>query len=159
MTRDWVLVEWAAMANRNQLRDVPLTFQCGGLVLCGTLISGREYFEGVGALAVEGMHAAHRPPEVAEAFASLYRKHADHDVEDIGGADHERDEPAYLHLKDAHVLCAGPGGDLAAVLDVPYWRAKIEAVDGCLLGAGVQRLPRSSAQASGDEDPREERED
>jgi hypothetical protein len=159
MTRDWVLVEWAAMANRNQLRDVSLTFQCGGLVLCGTLISEREYFEGIGALAVEGMRAAQRPPEVADAFASLYRKHADRSATATGGADQEGDEPAHLHLKDAHVLCAGPGGDLAAALDVPYWRAKIEAVDGCLLGAAVQHLPRSSALASGDEDPREERED
>ncbi len=158
MTRDWVLVEWAAMANQGQLRDVQITFQCGGLVLCGTLISGRQYFEGIGALAVEGMRMAHRPSEVTQSFAKLYEQHAKRHTAE-GDADAERDEPGYLHLKDVQVLCGGPGGDLACMLDVPFWRAKIEAIDGFLLGAAVQHLPRSSVQASGDEDPREERED
>jgi hypothetical protein len=159
MTRDWVLVEWAGLANRGQLRNVQVTFQSGGLVLCGTLIGGREYFEGIGQLAVAGLRAAESAGDVTEAFADLYASHAAHYPLEDTPAHRESEGPEYMHFKDVHLLI---GGDLVGrtlPLDIPYWRVKIEAVEGFLLGGSVQHLPVSSVPPSGDEEPTADRDD
>jgi hypothetical protein len=154
LSRDWVLVEWAAMANRGQLRDVEVTFQCGGLVLCGTLISGREYFEGIGRLAVAGLREAERSVDVTDAFAELFAEHAARQSQgEVGG-----EGPEYLHFKDVQLLLGCQNDDASATLEVPYWRVRIETVEGFLLGGAIRRLPRSSVAGGSDEDRAVERE-
>lgn len=159
MTRDWVLVEWAALANRGQLGDVQMTFQSGGLVLCGTLIGGREYFEGVGRLATEGMHEADRARDVTDAFASLYAAHASNYTLAESHPTAEIEGPQFLHFKDVQVLLANMPYARPCPLEVPFWRTKIEAVDGFLLGGSIQHLPVSTAPATGDEAPTADRDD
>src|SRR5579859_890406 len=149
MTRDWVLEEWAELANRSQLRNVQVTFQCGGLVLCGTLIGGREYFEGIGRLAVAGLREAESAREVTEAFASLYASHAAHYPPADAAQRQESEGPEYMHFKDMHVLFGGDMIVRTPPLGIPFWRVKIEAVDGFLLGGSIQQLPVSSAPPSG----------
>ena len=159
MTRDWVLVEWAELANRGQLRNVQVTFQSGGLVLCGTLIGGREYFEGIGQLAVAGLREAESAGDVTEAFEGLSASHAAHYPPGDARAHREPEGPEYMHFKDVHLLA---GGDLigrAPPLELPYWRVKIAAVEGFLLGGSIQHLPVSSAPLSGDEEPNADRDD
>src|SRR5690242_20872888 len=147
MAKDWVLVQWADLANRGRLRDVDITFQCGGLVLCGTLIGARDYFEGVGQRAIAGQReAVGGRPEIIEAFQGLYRSYTER-------AAPERDnlDPDHLHFRDVQILFGHETASRSPVLEIPFWRVRIDAVDGFVLAGSIAQLPVSTVVGPVDE--------
>lgn len=155
MALDWVLVQWADLANRDHLRDVQMTFQCGGLVLCGTLIGAREYFEGVGQRAVAGQREAPGgSPEIIEAFQRLYHSYAERT-----GTAGDALEPDHLHFRDVRMLFGHETASRSPALEVPFWRVRIAAVDGYLLAGSIAHLPVSTTASAGDEEPNADKDD
>jgi hypothetical protein len=151
MIKDWVLVTWAERANSGELVDMELTFQSGGLLCCGTLISGREYFERIQAMVTAGMAQAQRTEEAIRSVSALYQEHAAHyarrqergawtehpatSPEESSGAD-------FIHFKDVNVLFGQTTAQIPAFA-IPLWRTKIASIDGFVLGGSIAQLPRS----------------
>lgn len=119
---DWFLVELVRRANRGDF-SIGLTLCVGGVVVSGTLVSGREYFEGF----AEAVAAAARDPAVAERAREFFRRPAALYAAEPEGPDAAGEDgpPAYIHLKDARFSPEGPG---------VHWRGRLAAVDGFALG-------------------------
>jgi hypothetical protein len=125
------------------------------LVLCGTLIGARDYFEGVGQRAVAGQRAAPGGgPEIIEAFQGLYRSYAERT-----GPGRDTLEPDHLHFRDVQVLFGHEAASRSPALEIPFWRVRIEAVDGFVLAGSIAHLPVSTVARAGDEEPNADRDD
>lgn len=124
---DWVLRSLVKSVNESGLL-VGITLTVGGMLVTGTLVGGREYFEDfadkVAASAEDDAGAA----QVQAIFADL-------------GAIYDRDPepgeplPSYIHLKDVRFF--SPSGQCLPDHDGAWWRGRIDSVQGFMLGRVV----------------------
>ncbi len=128
---DWFLEDLVRRANENGL-SLGLTLCVGGGLVSGALIGGREYFEGFAdevASRVADPEVARRAREFFRSPAALYREE--------GGPGRAKasslvDPLSYIHLKAVRFLTAG--GEPIPGKHGGYWRGKLSAVDGFVLG-------------------------
>jgi hypothetical protein len=125
-------VELVRRANTGGL-SLGLTLCVGGVLVSGALIGGREYFEGFAddvATAVADPTIAGKVREFFRSPAAMYRQEEGRAGEAI---DPEMAEPlSYIHLKRPRFLTAN--GKPIPGKNGNYWRGKLSAVDGFVLG-------------------------
>ncbi len=127
---DWFLAELVRRANDGGL-SIGITLCVGGTLVSGSLIGGRAYFEGF----AENVAAAATDAETAErarAFfrgpAAMYRSE-ERRLRDVAA---DPEPLAYIHLEDARFFTVA--GDPIPGNHGVYWRGKLSAVDGFVLG-------------------------
>jgi hypothetical protein len=120
---DWFLRELINMVNWGRV-SLPVTFSVGGLLITGELVSGQQYFDsfaedfkiGADIDSEEAETARVRFSEILRRFGTLYP------------SKHTEGEP-FLHLRNARIIQTGiaqPSG--------VWWRGRLDAVDGFILG-------------------------
>ena len=129
---DWFLAELVRRANEGGL-SLGLTLCVGGGLVSGALIGGREYFEGFAgdvASSVADATVAHKVREFFRSPAALYQP--DEGLPDGAKASSLADPLSYIHLKAARFFT--PSGAPIPGSCGGYWRGKLSAVDGFVLG-------------------------
>ncbi len=137
---DWFLAELVRRANEGGL-SIEVTLCVGGTLVSGWLIGGRDYFEGLAenvAAAAMDSETAGRARAFLRSPAAMY--HLDADGRREVAADPE--PLAYIHLEDARFFTAA-GLPVSASQGV-YWRGRLSAIDGFVLGAPRAPVPRPS---------------
>jgi hypothetical protein len=144
---DVVLSELVGICDDSDF-SMAVSVQVGGYLISGVLVSIVDYFRGLAGV-VRGA-GGEAPQQALAAVAGLF----DH----LGGEQQARrgrrltllqDEnapvepddrirPAYLHLRDAHLI--GPTGEIATI---PFWRGRLDHVDAFWLGSLTIRASQS----------------
>lgn len=127
---DWFLQSLISLVNNRPHVHIDVALMVGGLVVTGTLVSGRTYFLEFARQFAEGFgfndHSARQA-----AYASV----AEH-AERFGNRneDDSEDPPAYIHLLDPRF--AGQGAEEYAD-GARLWRGRVGSVDGFHLATGM----------------------
>jgi hypothetical protein len=133
---DWFLQQLVDLAN-DELAKFSITLHSGGLVITGTLISGRTYFREWADEVAQSMVGANTQGtewlrELLARFGDIYpdrpldeRFEAGEDVQLPRGTH-------YIHLRDARFLL---GAELVPTNRPVLWRGRLAEVDGFILGA------------------------
>lgn len=130
---DWMLARVIAFADNYRIEQ-SITLFCGGVIISGIVISGREYCRGlaetVRGYPVFGGKEAGDGPLLTAVMAEAYRRfEAEYPPFELESEDPPR-FPDHIHLRDARIVTPGqspkpPEGML--------WRGKMTAVDGFTL--------------------------
>ena len=117
--------------------ELGITLFAGGMIITGTLISGRKYFE---ANAQEFRDAGGEMNELfAGLLSSIAKKYPgvpeteDEAVATLKGNDPRDRRRAWIHLKDAHIVVQGPG-TLLLPTNGCLWRGSLHSIDGYTFG-------------------------
>ena len=127
--RDWFLQQLVSLANRGT--GVQVTLVVGGSMVSGTLIGGKQYFEGV------GKTLASATVNDAGGFSGDLQKQIASSYAGLGEQAYAEERPAmslgFVHLRDASVW--------HGETHTPHslWRVRLSAVDGFSLGALVKK--------------------
>jgi hypothetical protein len=129
---DWFLAELVRRANEGGL-SLGLTLCVGGGLVSGVLIGGREYFEGFAGDVASGV----ADPTVARKVREFFRSPAALYQPEEGCPGGARvsslaDPLSYIHLKAVRFFTAS--GEPIPGSYGGYWRGKLSAVDGFVLG-------------------------
>lgn len=121
--KDWFLQDLIEIANSGKMTfDVTLTV--GGFLVSGTLIGGKEYFEGFGEEFSFGLKGG-----AAEKVKSAFAKNG----EMYAPSATPSSSPNYIHLKNAHFFHTS-GTPVPENRGV-WWRGRVSQVSGFSLGA------------------------
>ncbi|WP_218080396.1 gas vesicle accessory protein GvpU [Anthocerotibacter panamensis] len=122
---DWLLQSLVQMVNTSEI-SFPVTLQVSGLLVSGYLTSGRQYFEEfaqtMGTTVVE-----EDQDEVIALFRELGKSF--YAPQTAGPAPN----PHFLHIRHARVF--SPDGQPFPLQEGSWWRGRLEAVDGFMLGS------------------------
>lgn len=126
---DWFLQTLVDLANKTGF-SVEITLNVGGALVCGTLVGGREYFEGF----AEDLSRAVRDAALAQLLKlgfSSYQSIYEQEAEAAG------DVPmaSYIHLHNPRFFNAA--GVVMPNEHGAWWRGRIAEVQGFVLGNGV----------------------
>jgi hypothetical protein len=130
---DYLLEDFVANANRGS--GIGITLDLGGMLLTGTLIGGKEYFQALGNSIASAIEA--RDSEAAKAIRESYtklgddaqRRYAEYDAALADGGNPHPLE--FFHLRSARVL--GFGG-LTPSEPGFLWRGRLSHVSGFAIG-------------------------
>ena len=105
--------------------EFPLTLSMGGMIVTGTLVSGRKFFDG---LAAEFAEASPSAKTVwRKSFRLLGSAYYPASKQELS-----KSPPHYFHLRDAHFL--GPTPAPIPTNRGVWWRGRIVRVDGFFFG-------------------------
>ena len=110
--------------------ELPVTLQMHGLLVYGTLVSGRDYFEGLASELTSDLS-----PEGVQAITNLLEPYIEfYQGREIEDSKEEADPPlpAFIHLRDAKFFNTA-GRPIPGNRGV-WWRGRISEVDGFMLG-------------------------
>lgn len=124
---DWFLQFLVNVANRSSM-EVGITLQVSGMLVSGSLVSGKEYFEGFGTI----FSSAFSDPELAASIKKSVSSQGDiyADDDDEGG---DQSLPQFIHLKNARFFNTA-GRPIPGNCGV-WWRGRICEVGGFSLGS------------------------
>ncbi len=128
---DWFLAELVRRANEGGL-SIGVTLCVGGSLVSGSLIGGRDYFEGLAenvAAAALDSESAGRARAYFRSPAAMYRLDG-HGRREVAA---DPEPLAYIHLVNVRFFTAA-GVPIPASQGV-YWRGRLSAIDGFVLGA------------------------
>lgn len=118
--------------------EVGITLNVGGLLITGLLASGREYYKTFGEQYAGGLRRSGVDESIAksmqETFESMGTRFYGASSEDKGELDNE--PIAFIHIKNARIYS---GSQIVASVD--WWRGRLAAVDGFILGEITQKQP------------------
>ena len=123
---DWFLQSLVNLANNSDV-EIGITLQVSGLLVSGTLVGGKKYFEG---FAEDFSSAFANDPESAESIKSSFTKY---------GEIYQKEEseevppPQYIHMKDTHFFSTA-GNPIPGNRGV-WWRGRVAEVGGFILGS------------------------
>lgn len=125
---DWFLQILVNTCNNTEI-SFPITLNVGGLLISGELIGGEKYFNGF----INDLKMGGFPPGAADLFnkfGDIYNKpnEQEQDKQD----DETTPLPQYIHLKNARIF--HPGGSPIPANRRVWWRGRLEAIDGFILG-------------------------
>jgi hypothetical protein len=129
--KDHILLLFVDMVNSSpddMEMSLGVTLFVSGSVVSGHLVSGRVYFDGIASSLAEAWpwDGSSELKEAVRSWGEVYD-----DMPRWGGKeDPSLEEPTCIHLKDARIMDSA--GHTCP--DFPWWRGKIEAVDGFALG-------------------------
>lgn len=125
LNSDWFLRFLVDMCNNSET-FISITLNVGGVLVSGELAGGEKYFAGF----TKDLKAAGLPIE----FADLFNEFGD--IYKTQSEQKEQGEstppPEYIHLKNARIFHPG-GGPIPGNRGV-WWRGRLEAIDGFILG-------------------------
>lgn len=128
---DWLLRDFVEMANDNPAKEImDITLLTHGVLVTGLLVSGREYFRGIGeALAkATGNPDSKTAQDIKEHYIQLGNKTYDN----IDKA--ENPYPVnFIHLKNARFF--HPNGTALPGSEGVWWRGRLFEVSGFFLGS------------------------
>lgn len=110
---DYILWTLASIVVDNGI-SFDITLNVKGIIICGTVITQKQYFEGVSQQLAGS--------ENGEAFGKL--------MSQMGG--YEESESKFIHLKDAKYLVAN---NHVPSNEGVYWRGRLTEIDGFNLGS------------------------
>ncbi len=123
---DWFLQSLVNMANEGNI-GIGITLQVSGLLVSGTLVGGRKYFDG---FAEDFASAFLNDPDTAESVRTSFSKYG-------GIYDKKEGEeippPQYIHLENARFFST-TGSPTPGNRGV-WWRGRISEVGGFMLGS------------------------
>ena len=126
--QDIALQSWARLVERQQL-EIEIMVQMHGLLVFGTMVSTASYAQFYIDLHEEMYRE--QEPETADFLQEYYTAL-------VPPADQPEIGPEglpvlfrWLHLREATIMSAGHK------IKVPYWRGKISAIDGFVIGASA----------------------
>ncbi|MBS1592817.1 MAG: hypothetical protein JST90_00725 [Bacteroidetes bacterium] len=120
---DWFLSLFVNLANKTGL-GFDITIVTQGYLVCGKLISGKQYFEETSAMFKDN------PSEIAETLATSIESYGDKIYGE--GGDKPVPPPSYIHLKEARFF-NGQSKPLPANRGV-LWRGRLSEVSGFFIG-------------------------
>jgi hypothetical protein len=123
--KDWFLQELVNYANKFGL-SFSITLTVGGAIVCGRIISGKEYFDLFSAQFCAPLEE--NTPEAVGIFTELFENHGK-----IYDDKEAMEPPNYIHLKNAHIIQAKSRLPASIESDM-LWRARIDGVEGFMLG-------------------------
>ena len=127
---DWFLQMLVEMVNGSEV-VFPVTLNVGGVLVSGEMVSGHKYFEGFAKDLKEGMFGT--TSENANFVEDQFKKLGSIYIREEQGQDDERKPPPqYIHLRNARIF--HPGGTPIPTNRGVWWRGRLEAVDGFILG-------------------------
>jgi hypothetical protein len=125
---DWFLQSLVRMANESNL-GIGITLQVSGMLVSGSLVSGKQYFEGFAndfaSPFVNEIETANAIRDNFRAYGEIYDKPKD------DGLDHPA--PLFVHMKDARFFSTA-GNPIPGNKGV-WWRGRICEVGGFSLGS------------------------
>ena len=123
---DWFLAMLVDLANDRGL-GLGVTLQVGGFLVTGSLVSGKDYFEGLASVIASAIPDEQAAKVVRDSFAHLGDIY---DADKI--ADSESRKTVFIHLKGARFVVPGhrPIPDETGV----WWRGRLSEVTGFLPG-------------------------
>lgn len=127
--QDWFLASLVRSVNAQPTMEVAITLNVAGLLVSGSLVSGRQFFDGIAA----ALEASASPDQAGIATISeSFRQ-----VGDI--YNYADDQPAvtHIHLKNARFYPStdGPLPDQDGI----WWRGRLSEVGGFCLGSFSRR--------------------
>lgn len=140
-TSDVFLEDWVTLANDYNLQ-IAITLMVNGILVSGTITSGAEFLQHVGKSIYAAAEIDH------EALGKTVEKHYLEVAKKLYPqmpplSDDDAPRPFegttprksyFIHLKDVNVLGSRP------VPTVPYWRGRLDRVDGWFIG-GLKEVP------------------
>lgn len=126
---DWFLQALVRLANNAEL-EIGITLQVSGMLVSGTLISGKKYFEESGNQFSESFKDN---ADISDAFQRLFSAY-----KDFYNVPPEQDSnlppPNYIHLRNAKFYQPGQHGGFPIKQGI-LWRGRIAEVGGLILGS------------------------
>ena len=123
---DWFLQQLVQFAN-DQAMSLGITLNVGGVIVSGTLIGGKRYFEGFANDFGEGLGKSELVDMVKQHFQQ-HGKIYDRPADETSGFD-----PSFIHLEGAKFF--SPGDQPIPSNRGMFWRGKISSIDGFILGS------------------------
>ena len=128
-TSDWFLQTLVGMSNNSDV-SFSITLNVGGVLVSGELIGGEEYFNGfANDLKMAGLPA--NAADLFKKFGDIYVKQREQ--KEANQDDNTIPPPQYIHLKNARIF--HPGGNPIPTNRGVWWRGRLDAVDGFILGS------------------------
>lgn len=121
--KDWFLQDLIEIANSGKM-SFDITLTVGGFLVSGTLIGGKEYFEGFGEEFSFGLKG-----DAAKKVKAAFAKNG----EVYSSATSPSMLPSYIHLKNAHFFHTS-GTPVPENRGV-WWRGRVSEIAGFSLGA------------------------
>ena len=125
---DWFLQQLVELAN-SRTTTFGITLNVGGILISGTLIGGKRYFEGF---------ARDFAKSLERSFGGAtdeIRRHFEQygDIYELPPNDSNASNPTFIHIENAKYF--SPAGNPLPAQGGMFWRGKLSAVDGFILGA------------------------
>lgn len=120
--KDWFLQSLISMVNAGGI-SFGVTLNVGGFLVSGTLIGGKEYFEGFGEEFESGLKGLDSAGNIKAAFAKNG---------EIYTSEEDSPPPSYVHIKGARFF--NTNGDPIPGNKGVWWRGRVSEVDGFFLG-------------------------
>ena len=126
---DWFLQLLIDICNKTDF-SLSITLNVNGLLVTGNLIGGEKYFNGF----ANDLKMAGMPAEVTD----LFKQFGDIYIKQKEQKNSKKDDetispPQYIHLENARIF--HPGGNLIPTNHGVWWRGRLDAIDGFILGA------------------------
>lgn len=132
---DWYLSNWVRLANNidDDGSVIPLTLIIGGAVVTGDLVAMDAYLRGV---AEEGAKTLGLKDSNAIARFKKFASAGAVDEEPRGKSSEDEPPPNYVHLRNAQIFLGG--NTVIPTRGGVYWRGRLAAVDGFVLGRATK---------------------
>lgn len=130
LRKDWFLEFLTRLANSTGV-EWPITLNVRGLVVTGLVVSAEKYFEAIAKTVTPPITADPETVKASEAFRSYLEGVAEESAEAFKKEEEEEVTIEYINLKDAQLLI---GPDFVPTDNKVWWRGKLSAVDGYIIG-------------------------
>jgi hypothetical protein len=129
---DWFLELLVNMVNGTEIA-LPMTLNVSGVVVSGEMCSGHKYFEGFAKDLKDGIFGTtssegNRIEEEFKHLGGIYTKEKRQPQDE-----QPKSPPQYIHLRNARIF--HPGGTPIPANRGVWWRGRLGAVDGFILGS------------------------
>ena len=126
--QDLALQAWARLVERQQM-EIEVMFQAHGLLVFGTMVSTAAYAQFY--IDIHEEMYREQEPETADFLREYYTALVPEPDQPEIGPEGLPTIFRYAHLRDVTIMSAGHK------VKVPYWRGKINAIDGFVIGASA----------------------
>jgi hypothetical protein len=120
-SKDWFLQFLVNLANKNRF-ELDITLTVGGILISGTLVGVRQYFDELSAFFANSFDSGKNPEVIKETFKQIGDQCA------CVSPSEQTETPSYVHLKNVNFLDAQskliPGNEGL------WWRGRISEVQG-----------------------------
>ncbi len=135
---DWWLAQLVGLVNRAPL-SFGITINVSGALVSGTLVGGKEYFEGVSKMVSDAFPVEDELRDLMRQLlvmpARLYETPDEDEIKEAGPTEENQEpsRPSFIHLKDARFWSPSRPTPFSQQRGI-WWRGRLQAVDGFIFG-------------------------